>query len=151
MRDLPKDAVIGARIIEICHSPASEPQFVLEGIGPASFRSHFLRLESGLVVDLFVAEITRASISRLPCPGETDGIPIEDVIGRTITRVWRDDTHSCLVVLNGGIYLRDANDGVYGNSLYAGWVEQDYDHGARQEFTDYWTEELVDWTELIRL
>ena len=139
MSELPKDRIIGSRLIEIGHSAYSDPEFVLEGIGPAQFRAHFLRLDSGLVLDLFVAGVTLADIDTFPMPGETTGVDAAALIGRRITSILNDDALSPIVVLDDGTYLRDANDGGYGNPLYAGHVESDYDAGQRTEFTDFWS------------
>ena len=116
---------------------------MLEGIGPAEFRSHFLELESGVVLDLSTAELSVASRAEMVCPGEADGIPVEELIGRTVTDVWNDDTCSCIIILDNQIYLKDANDGVHGNPLRAGWIVEDYTNDQRQAFTDYWTEEPI--------
>jgi hypothetical protein len=43
--------VIDRRIARIGHSLFSAPEFVLAGIGPARFRSHFVLLDSGIVID----------------------------------------------------------------------------------------------------
>ncbi|TWT55354.1 hypothetical protein [Allorhodopirellula solitaria] len=143
MATLPKRRILDSRLAQIGHSHPSKPEFVLEGIGPAEFRSHYLRLESGVVLDLFIAELSVASRDEMVCSGETDGIPCEELIGRTVTGVWNDDTCSCIVILDNDIYLKDANDGVYGNPLRAGWIVGDYSGDQRQEFTDYWTEEPI--------
>ena len=140
MADLPPDRILGTRLIEIGHSRYSEPEFIAEGLGPAVFRSHFLRIDSGLVLDLFTAEIMLAEIDSFPMPGETEGIAVAELIGRTITDVWRDNVCSPLIVLDKNIYLRDANDGVYGNPLRAGVILDDYSPDERNEFTNYWTE-----------
>ncbi|WP_153555657.1 hypothetical protein [Roseimaritima sediminicola] len=143
MANLSKRRILNSRLAQIGHSRTSKPEFVLEGIGPAEFRSHYLQLESGLVLDLFTAELSVASSDQMVCPGETDGIPVDDLIGRMVTGVWNDDTCSCIVILDNDIYLKDSNDGVYSNPLRAGWIFEDYTEDQRQEFTDYWTEELL--------
>jgi hypothetical protein len=53
----------------------------------------------------------------------------------------KDDTSSVLVVLNEGIFLKDANDGVYGNPLLAGFLSEHYKADELRLFVDYWTEE----------
>ena len=141
MSELPQDRIIGSRLLEIGHSTYCEPEFVLAGIGPAQFRSHFLRLDSGLVLDLFVADVTLADIDTFPMPGETTGIDATSLIGRRISSILNDDSMSPIVVFDGGLYLRDANDGCYGNPLYAGHVETDYDAEQRAAFTDFWSHE----------
>lgn len=75
--------------------------------------------------------------------GQTDGISVEDLIGRTITNVWNDDTSSCILILDDEIYLKEAKDGCYGIPLHAGYVIEDYDESERTQFTDYWTGEFV--------
>ena len=112
MANLPKRRILNSRLAEIGHSRSSKPEFALEGIGPAEFRSHYLRLESGVVLDLFTAELTVASGDAIVCAGETAGIPVEELVGRSVTGVWNDDTFSCIVILDNDIYLKDANDGV---------------------------------------
>jgi hypothetical protein len=139
MPELPPDRIIGSRLLEIGHSTYSEPEFVLAGIGPAQFRSHYLRLDSGLVLDLFVADVSLADIDTFPMPGETTGIDASSMIGRRINSVLCDDSMSPIVVLDDGFYLRDANDGCYGNPLHAGRVDTDYDAEQRAAFTDFWS------------
>ncbi|MFK7818937.1 MAG: hypothetical protein AB8G99_09465 [Planctomycetaceae bacterium] len=141
MSELPQERIIGSRLLEIGHSTYSEPEFVLAGIGPAQFRSHFLRLDSGIVLDLFVADVTLADIDTFPRPGETTGINATSLIGRRINSLFNDDSMSPIVVFDGGLYLRDAHDGCYGNPLYAGHVETDYDAEQRAEFTHFWSHE----------
>lgn len=136
-----REQVIGARITRIGHSKYSEPEFVMKGIGPASFRSHYLVLDNGLVLDLFTAEITLAEEGDIQMIGQTDGVPIEQLIGRSITNVWRDDVFSSIVVLDHRLYLKDANDGAYGKPLHAGLISADYSANAVSQFVDYWTEE----------
>ena len=61
MANLPKRRILNPRLEQLGHSRPSKPKFVLEGIGPAEFRSHYLRLESGVVLDLFTAELKKPS------------------------------------------------------------------------------------------
>ena len=143
MPALVKHVVVGNRIERIGHSQPSDPTFVLDGIGPAQFRAHYLLLSNGVVLDLFTAELTLSTIDKMVSVGQTDGIPVADLIGRTITDVWNDDTSSCILILDQEIYLKDANDGCYGNPLHAGYVVEDYDESERAQFTDYWTDEPV--------
>lgn len=82
-----KRDVIGKRIKRIAHSRPSDPQFVVEGIGPAKFRSHFVLLDNGVVIDLFTAELTLSSVDKMVCEGETDGISVDKLLGRTLTDV----------------------------------------------------------------
>lgn len=138
-----RDQVLGARITRIGHSNYSEPQFVIEGIGPASFRSHYVVLDNGLVLDLFTAELTLSDETAIQMTGETNGVPIAQLIGKTITDVWRDDVFSCILILDDLLYLKDANDGVYGNPLHAGVISVDYSESDMAEFVDYWTEQPI--------
>ncbi|MGI9497008.1 MAG: hypothetical protein ACR2NK_13195 [Mariniblastus sp.] len=139
MTQLPRNQIIGAKLKHIGHSNYSEPEFVIEGIGPASFRSHFITLDSGIVLDLFTAEITIPVDPMIDMPGETEGIPVERLIGLTVTALRRDDVFSSLIILDHNIFLRDDNDGATGNSLLAGQLA-DYSSEELSEFVDYWTE-----------
>ena len=47
-------------------------------------------------------------------PGETSGRAASELLSRRIAAVVLDDTDSVLVVLEGGIFVKDANDGFYG-------------------------------------
>jgi hypothetical protein len=138
MSVLNRKDIVGARVAEVGHSAYSKLEFVLEGIGPAEFRAHYLRRESGIVLDLFTAEILTSNINVFEMPAETDGIPPDQLIGRRVTGLQRDDSHSSLVILDGLISLCDANDGCYGNSLRAGFLEDDYTPEERAQFADYW-------------
>ncbi|XZE21628.1 hypothetical protein SH449x_001532 [Pirellulaceae bacterium SH449] len=138
-----RDQIIGFRMIRIGHSHYSEPQFVIEGIGPATFRSHFVELENGLVLDLFTAYLSIASAEEMLSPAETEGIPASDLMSKTVTAVYRDDVFSTLLVLDDLFYLRDANDGCYGNPLRAGVIHEDYTPRELSEFLDYWTEQPI--------
>ena len=137
--------MLGARITRIGHSNYSEPEFVIEGIGPASFRSHYVVLDNGIVLDLFTAELTLSDETAIQMTGETDGLPIEQLIGKTITGVWRDDVFSCILILDESLFLKDANDGAYGNPLHAGVISVEYSESDMAEFVDYWTETPVQW------
>jgi len=140
-----REQVLGARITRIGHSNYSEPEFVIEGIGPASFRSHYVVLDNGLVLDLFTAKLTLSDETAIQMTGETDGVPIEQLIGKTITDVWRDDVFSCILILDDSLYLKDANDGAYGNPLHAGVISVEYSESDMAEFVDYWTENPMQW------
>jgi hypothetical protein len=140
-----REQVLGARITRIGHSNYSRPEFVIEGIGPASFRSHYVVLDNGLVLDLFTAELTLSDETAIQMEGETSGVPIEQLIGKTITDVWRDDVFSCIVILDNSLYLKDANDGAYGNPLHAGVISAEYSEGDMAEFVDYWSENPIQW------
>jgi hypothetical protein len=142
MREQPsRDSVVGERLVRIAHSQYSTPEFVVEGIGPASFRSHYLTLSNGLVLDAFTPDIAIASLPLNAMPGETAGIPPDALIGRAVAAVVRDDTESTLVILDGGIFLKDANDGFYGNPLQAGRLTDHYSELELSNFTDYWSHE----------
>lgn len=136
---LPRENIIGAKIVQIAHSRYSEPTWILDGIGPASFRCHYIALDSGLILDLFTAEITLATPSDLEMPGETNGIPVDDLIGRAISALARDDMSSSLIILDNSIVLRDANDGATGNPLVATYVSQ-YTDEELSGLVDYWSE-----------
>ena len=138
-----REQVLGAQIIRIGHSNYSSPQFVIEGIGPASFRSHHVVLDNGLVLDLFTAELTLSEQAAIQMVGETDGVPVKQLIGRAITDVWRDDVFSCILILDDSLYLKDANDGAYGNPLHAGVICEEYSASQIAEFVDYWSGESI--------
>lgn len=142
MSELLPKKVLGAQIAHIGHSKYSEPEWIVDGIGPATFRSHFITLSTGLVLDFFTAEITCAADPQIEMPGETVGIPITNLIGRTITALVRDDQYSSLIILDNHIFLNDANDAFTGNPLYAGYLSE-YSEERRKQFIDYWTEESV--------
>lgn len=135
------EEVIGAAVVSIGHSDYGKPEFVVEGIEPAVFRSHFVSLSSGVVLDLFTAEITKAQATDVKMPGETAGLPGEQVLGRTVTALARDDVHSALIILDDDLFLRDANDGFTGNPLRAGRLTEEYSEVERRQFLDYWTEQ----------
>lgn len=138
MSALSREDIIGTRITEIGHSAYTEPEFVVEGIGPAQFRAHYLRLDSGIVLDLFTAEILISNANAFEVPAETDGIPPERLIGRKVTDLKKDDSHRSLVILDDSIYLLDANDGFYSNPLRAGNLADDYTADQQAQFVDYW-------------
>ena len=145
-----REQVVGARIIRIGHSNYSKPEFVIEGIGPASFRSHYVVLDNGLVLDLFTAELTFSDETAIQMNGETDGLPVQQLIERSITDVWRDDVFSCILILDNSLYLKDANDGVYGNPLHAGVITLEYSESNIAEFVDYWTAKPILWDRTTR-
>lgn len=140
-----REQVLGARIIQIGHSNYSKPEFVIEGIGPASFRSHYVVLDNGLVLDLFTAQLTLSDETAIQMIGDTDGLPVQQLIGTLITDVWRDDVFSCILILDNSLYLKDANDGAYGNPLHAGVIIPEYSEDNIAEFVDYWTEMPIQW------
>lgn len=140
-----REQVLGAKIIRIGHSNYSKPEFVIEGIGPASFRSHFIVLGNGVVLDLFTAQLTLADEKAIQMIGETDGLPVQQLLGTTITDAWRDDVFSSILILDNSLYLKDANDGAFGNPLHAGVIIQEYSESNIAEFVDYWTEKPIQW------
>ena len=140
-----RQQVLGARITRIGHSNYSKPEFVIDGIGPASFRSHYVLLDNGLVLDLFTAQLTLSDEAAIQMMGETEGLPVQQLIGKLITDVWRDDVFSCILILENSLYLKDANDGAYGNPLHAGVITMEYSEGNIAEFVDYWTEKPIQW------
>jgi hypothetical protein len=135
------EEVIGASVVAIGHSAYSQPEFIIEGLGPAVFRSHFVSLSSGVVLELFTGGINRAQATDVKMTGETIGLPVEQVIGRTVSALARDDVHSALIILDDELFLRDANDGFSGNRLHAGRLSEQYTDAERQEFLNYWTEQ----------
>jgi hypothetical protein len=143
MDELPRKRILGAIVIAIGHSRYSEPTWIVEGIGPARFRSHYIVLDSGLVLDLFTAEITVSDGTQLEMEGMTDGIPIREIIGRKVTALVRDDTSSALIILDQSLFLKDANDAFYGNPLHAGYLGDEYTTEELSHFVDYWTEEQM--------
>jgi hypothetical protein len=135
---LARESVVGQPLVAIAHSPYSRPEFIVQGIGPASFRSHYLTLGNGSVLELPTAELTVAALPDEPMPGETAGVPAGELIGRRVHAVALDDTESVLVILEGGIFLKDANDGFYGNPLLAGHLSDHYTEAELASFVDYW-------------
>lgn len=136
--------VIGQRLIAVNHSQYSEPEFILQGIGPAAFRGHYLTLENGLILDLFIAKLSVAVLPADTMPGETTGLQLADVLGRQIDAVVCDDCGTVLLVFAGGIFLKDANDGCYGNPLFAGRLSDHYNDIELAAFTDYWSGQLIE-------
>ncbi|MDB5336996.1 MAG: hypothetical protein JWN70_2615 [Planctomycetaceae bacterium] len=144
MNDSPaRDSIVGVPLVAISHSPYSEPQFIVEGIGPASFRMHYLSLGNGIVLDLNVSsELTTSSIPANATAGETDGIQPQELLGRPITAVVLDDVGAILVILDGNIFLKDAC-WFEGNPLWAGIISEHFTPEEREQFTDYWTGQSV--------
>ncbi len=135
-----REQVVGQTLVGIAHSPYSAPEFIIEGIGPARFRTHYLTLSNGLVLDLFVAEVLTTSLPRKLMKGETSGLPPRELIGRCIIAVDRDHESSPLVILEGWLFLKDGHDGCYGNPLLAGRLEECYTVDQLSKFVDYWDE-----------
>ncbi len=138
MSALNREDIIGAHLTEIGHSAYSEPEFVVEGIGPAQFRAHYLRLDSGLVLNLFTMDVFLAKVDDIEIPAQTDGIPPNELIGRQGTRLVKDESDFALVIMDDSIYLLDANDDFYGNPLRAGFLADDYTTDQQDQFVDYW-------------
>ena len=102
-------------------------------------------LDNGLVLDLFTAELTLSDETAIQMTGETDGVPIAQLIGKTITDVWLDDVFSCMLIIGDSLYLKDAHDGAYGNPLHAGVISVEYSESDMAQFVDYWTEKPMQW------
>src|SRR5688572_10721435 len=105
-REPDRTAMIGQTVVGIAHTPYSKPEFIVQGIGPASFRGHFVTLGNGITLDLFTAEITIASLPVESMAGETEGISFAQIIGRRIVEVVHDHVASSLIILEGGIFLK---------------------------------------------
>ena len=135
------DLILGQRLVGIAHSLYSEPEFILEGIGPARFRTHYLSLANGVVLDLFTAELFATILPSSLMPGETLGLAIGEVLGRRVVAVARDDEHSTVILLEGGLFLKDNNDGCLGNPLVAGRLGECYPREGLAGFRDYWSDE----------
>jgi hypothetical protein len=135
-----RELMVGQPLVGIAHSPYSEPEFVLEGIGPAHFRAHYLSLANGVVLDLFTVERFVAALPAEVMPGETSGLAPRELLGRHVAAVARDDEYSTVVILEGGLFLKDNNDGCYGNPLLAGRLRECYTEEELGEFLDYWSE-----------
>ena len=111
----------------------------------ASLRSHYVVLDNGLVLDFLTAELTLSDETALQMTGETDGVPIAQLIGKTITDVWLDGVFSCILIIDDSLYRKDANDGAYGNPLHAGVISVEYSESDMAQFVDYWTEKPMQW------
>jgi len=144
MKEIERAEVIGAKIIEIGHSNYTEPEPHCNGGAQGAYRAHYLRLNSGLAIDLFTADITIAEIDTFPMPGETDGIPSKHLLDRTITEVCKDLSDSCFVVLDHRIYLLDANHGFHKNPLHAGILFYEYESKELAAIRDYWTSKPIE-------
>jgi hypothetical protein len=138
-REPDRTAMIGQTVVGIAHTPYSKPEFIVQGIGPASFRGHFVTLGNGITLDLFTAEITIASLPVESMAGETEGISFAQIIGRRIVEVVHDHVASSLIILEGGIFLKDDNDAFYGNPLRAGLLFDHYSPAEIAMFADYWS------------
>lgn len=55
----PPEEVLGVKITGIGHSKYFEPTWIVDGLGPSSFRFHFTLLSSGIVLDLVATSRTR--------------------------------------------------------------------------------------------
>ncbi len=136
-----RELLIGQQLVGIAHSPYSEPVFILEGIGPARFRFHYLSLANGIVLNLFTAELFATSLPVDVMPGETMGLAPGEVLGRRVVAAARDDWYSTILIFEGGLFLKDNNDGCYGNPLLAGRLSECYTEEELGEFLDYWNEQ----------
>jgi hypothetical protein len=136
-----RKSIIGMTLVDVRHSPYFDPVFIIEGIGPAQFRLHFLLLQNGTIVNLGLVSVEFADISPDSTPGESDGIPLATALGRKIVAVAFDNVSAAIVILHGRLYLRDANDGCYGNPLLIGRLREDYAGSELAEFVDYWSGE----------
>jgi hypothetical protein len=75
MNTLPRrEIIVGQTLVGIAHSPYSRPCFVIEGIGPARFRTHHLSLANCVVLDLCTVELLVASLPGRVTPGERSGL-----------------------------------------------------------------------------
>lgn len=140
-----REQVIGQVLVGIAHSRYSEPEFIVQGIGPATFRSHFLVLANGLVIELSVAgiEIGEVPLDAMEC--ETFGLSPDSLFRRTLTAVVKDDVGTPIVVLEGAILVWDGHDAFCSNPLAAGTIADfaKYNHRDVDEFFDYWNGEPI--------
>jgi hypothetical protein len=145
MKKPSREQVVGQVLVGIAHSRYSEPEFIVQGIGPASFRSHYLVLANGLVIELSVAgiEISAVPLDAMEC--ETVGLSPDDLFSRSIAAVVKDDVGRPIVVLDGAILVWDGHDAFYRNPLAAGTIADfaTYNHYGAEEFFDYWTGESI--------
>jgi hypothetical protein len=95
------------------------------------------------VLDLFTAELFTTALPADATPGETSGLEPRELLGRRVVAVARDDVYSTVIVLEGGLFLKDDNDGCYGNPLLAGRLVECYTEEGLGGFTDYWSEQLL--------
>ncbi len=134
----PKELVLGAILKEIRQSESSRPEWVVEGIGPASFRTHFLRLDTGIDLDLSVGGVTAAIRPPITRAGEVGGLRLGCVLGRRIIGLALDDCGAPLVVLEGGVFLKDVVD-FDGNVLLVERIATTYSRDELAQFRDYWS------------
>ncbi|MFG0249970.1 MAG: hypothetical protein ACF8OB_13860 [Phycisphaeraceae bacterium JB051] len=135
--------IIGKSIVAIGHSEYSEPEFVREGIGPARFRTHYIFLDNDLVLDLNAYELTITQRPTQVMAAQTVGLSPAELYGRRIIAVGLDDTSSVVLILEDGMFLRDDNDGSYGNPLLAGRLLDHYTNEQLNSLTDYWTQKPI--------
>jgi hypothetical protein len=95
------------------------------------------------VLDLSVAAIHVADGVSFEMPGETEGIQVLELVGKPVTALLRDDVYAPIIVLEPMIFLKDANDGCYGNPLRAGFIYKEYTETEVSQFVDYWTEKAI--------
>ena len=134
-----RESTIAKPLVAIAHSAYTKSEFIVEGIGPASFRAHYITLANGITLNLFTAEITVVMLPESIMPGETDGMLSHEIIGRRVIELVRDDMHGSLIILEGNVFLKDDNDGFYGNPLVAGLLSEHYTCAKLSLFTDYWS------------
>jgi hypothetical protein len=137
MTKLPRERILGAAVAGVGHSRYSEPTSIIEGIGPARFRSHYITLDSGLVLELSVAGVTVSNPACVEMQGESEGIAPQELIGRRVTALFRDDLFAPIIVLDDTVFLKDDNDGCYGNPLHAGYLKEEYSAEQVSQFVNY--------------
>ena len=93
-----------------------------------------------MVLDLFTAELLASSLPAEVLPAKTSGLAPGELLGRRVVAVARDHQYSTVVILEGGLFLKDNNDGCYGNPLLAGRLNDCDTAGQLGEFLDYWAE-----------
>jgi hypothetical protein len=100
-----RNQVVETRFVRIGHSQYSEPRFVIEGSGPASSRSHFTEYRQWTSARSFHSSLSIASREFIITPGETEGIPMAGLPGKSIADVWRDDVSPNILILGQTYYL----------------------------------------------
>jgi hypothetical protein len=124
----------GQKFEEICKPNA----------GPGRF--YYLVMDNGVVFSPM--EMSLEAVPDDAEPTETIGIPMADLLNRRIKALARDDLFGPLVILSaplvileGGLFLKDHNDGFYGNWLDADFLSKKYAPEELKGFIDYWTEQ----------
>jgi hypothetical protein len=98
-------------------------------------------MDNGVVISPM--EMTLEALPDDAEPTETIGIPMADLLNRRINAIVRDDLFGPLVILEGGLFLKDHNDGFYGNWLDAELLSKKYAPEELKGFIDYWTEQPI--------